>query len=103
MRKSIVLLKPEIYVPMLLILVIVAITGYATYFQPKGPWYLVVYPDKNQHAFVEASHVATAIVDHSEAQNTATAYIPHTASLQKIRQNGGILLDPTGVPLCLTN
>lgn len=96
-------LKPEIYVPMLLMLVIVLVAAYITYFQPQGPWYLVVYPDKNQHAFVEASHVATALADHSEAQNTATAYIPDTASLQKIRQNGGILLDPTGVPLCLTN
>lgn len=95
--------KPEIYVPMLLILVIVTIAGYATYFQPQGPWYLVVYTDKNQHAFVQTSHYAAAIADHSETQNTATAYIPNPASVEKIQQDGGVLFDPTGVPLCLTN
>ncbi len=89
--------KPEIFIPTLLILLVVSVCAYVTYFRPQGPWYVVVYPDSTVSAFANATHFSDAVI---ETSATTTAHIPDAKNALTLQQSGALLIDPKGVELC---
>ena len=64
--------RPEIYLPLALIALLMLPVLYATYGSPKEGWVFAKYPDKDIPAFVVASAHVDAIADSSAERNSVT-------------------------------
>ncbi|MBN66117.1 MAG: hypothetical protein CMM94_00915 [Rickettsiales bacterium] len=93
--------RPEIYLPLALIALLMLPVLYATYGSPKEGWVFAKYPDENIPAFVVASAYVDAIADSSAERNSVTVKIHNDAQKQQLRASGAWLFDVQGVPLCL--
>lgn len=92
--------KLHIWFPLVLMGGVIGAVGYLTYAAPKGPFYQVVYLNQDANAMVESAAFADAIV--ASNQNVATIYLKEKKN-DVLERSGAILLDPKGVPLCLTS
>ncbi len=88
-----------VLIPVVLILAMVALVAAVTLLDPPVGWVVAYYPD-GANALVQSAAYAEAIATVSASGNAATVLATSTAQQSALRQNGAILLDPEGVPLC---
>lgn len=93
----------ENVVPSLFMVIMVVVVAVVNYALPSGPWVFAVFLDKNIDAFAVSAAHAEAVVQSSAEHNAVTLRVTDPSERQSLLEQGAILLDPEGVPLCLQN
>jgi|GEM_PF-2581925 len=95
-------MKKENIYTLAFIIVIISMVSISNYGIKSSNWVYIIFPDKNKDALKESFQNIDYIADSSEEYNSVTAYVKNGYERDSLKEKGAILLDPKGVPLCLS-
>lgn len=91
----------DIVLPLLAILVLTAAVTFISYARPTGPWVTAIY-FRGQNAFLTALPYVDSVAADNPAWHTVTVYAPRPQQRDHLKKTGAFLIDPHGVPTCMT-
>ena len=96
-----IFLKQEVIYPVLFIIFVILLSLYLNYFQKSSNWLYVIYPQGSKDVFEKTLPHTKYLGSFNPEYNSFTIQLKNSYYEENLVNNGAMLLDPKGVPLCI--